>query len=118
MTSTLVPACRRVGGARSRNRIAEKIMLKSILAGKLHPLSFIRFCPILFLAMRAGAGDLDHRQFRRKAGGTRRGVEALRHWRGWHLADRPAALANQKCDHRGGVVVVRAGEKCIAALDA
>ena len=70
------------------------------------------------LAVRAGAGDLDHRQFRRKAGGARRGVEALRDRGGRNLADRAAMFADQERHHRRGVMVMRAGEIGVAAFDA
>src|ERR1700740_767883 len=73
---------------------------------------------VALLAVRANAGDFDHRQFRRKAGGPRRSVEALRHRSCRNFADRTAGVADQKRHHGGGVMVVGAGEIGIAALDA
>src|SRR5437868_11315066 len=73
---------------------------------------------LLLLAMRAGAGDLDDRQFWRKAGGARGLVEALRKTGSGNFADRTTALADQKGNHRRCIVVMRAGEKRVAAFDA
>ena len=70
------------------------------------------------LAVRAGAGDFDHRQFGRKAGGARGVVQALRHRRRRNFADRTTALADQKSNHRRRIVVMRAGEIRVAAFDA
>src|SRR5688500_19471322 len=63
------------------------------------------------LAMRAGAGDLDDRELRDETRGARRRSQALRDGRGRNLADRAAMVADQERDHRGLVMVVRAGEE-------
>src|ERR1700730_17044264 len=76
------------------------------------------FQALLFQTMRAGPGDLDHGQFRRKARGARGGAEALRHRRCWNFADRTAGFADQKNHHRGSVMLMRAGEIRVAAFDA
>src|SRR5258705_3927744 len=73
---------------------------------------------LLFLAVHAGAGDFHHGQFRRKARGARRGVDTLRRRHRWNFANRTAALADQECHHRRRVMVMRAGEDGVAALDA
>src|SRR6185503_1791927 len=70
------------------------------------------------LAMRAGAGDLDHRELWRKARGARRRTERLRHGRRRNFPDRAAAIADEKSHRRRRVMVVRAGEPGVAAFDA
>src|SRR5260370_37902527 len=72
---------------------------------------------LLFLAVHAGAGNFQHRQFGRKARGARGGVDDLRRRQRWNLADRTAALADQKRHHRRRVMVTRAREIGVAALD-
>src|SRR5581483_7610971 len=54
------------------------------------------------LAVRAGAGDFDDREFWRKARGARRGREALCHGSGRNFTNRAAALADQEGHQRGG----------------
>src|SRR5262249_61549355 len=61
------------------------------------------------LAVRAGAGDLDHRQGRREAGAAGGGGERLSDVGGRGLAHRPAALADQERDQRIGAVVAPTG---------
>ncbi|CCE08624.1 hypothetical protein BRAS3843_2770106 [Bradyrhizobium sp. STM 3843] len=67
--------------------------------------------------MCAGAGDLDHRELRGEAGGRGGGFEAFRDRGRWNFADRAAALADQERDQRGRIVILRAGEIGVAALD-
>ena len=68
--------------------------------------------------MRTGAGNLDDGEFWRKARGARRGIEALRNRGCRNFADRAAMIADQERHHRGRLMVVRAGEKGVAAFDA
>src|SRR4051812_33917759 len=70
------------------------------------------------LTMRAGAGNLDDGELWQKAGGARRSIEALRDGASGNFADRAATIADQERHHRGGVMVVRTGEKGVAAFDA
>src|SRR4051812_46809723 len=69
------------------------------------------------LAVCAGAGDLDHREFWRKAGSAGGGFQAVGDRRRRNLADGPAALADQERHQSGAVVVVSTGEIGVAALD-
>src|SRR4051812_7770257 len=55
---------------------------------------------ILFLTMRAGAGDFDDGEFWRKARSTRRSIEARRDRGCGNFADRAAMVADQERHHR------------------
>src|SRR5215831_6415069 len=70
------------------------------------------------LAVRADAGELDHRRFRRKAGGARRGGQRRGDVARRRLPDGAAALADEKHHQRAGGVIVHAGDKGVAAFDA
>src|SRR5215510_10696350 len=70
------------------------------------------------LAVRADAGELDHRRFRRKAGGARRGGQRGGDVARRRLPDGAAALADEKHHQRAGGVIVHAGDKGVAAFDA
>src|ERR1700722_16649376 len=72
----------------------------------------------LILTMRANAGDFDNRHSRRKAGRTRRDIEALRDGRRRHFTDQAATLTYQECHHRGLVMIMGAGQKRVTAFDA
>ena len=68
-------------------------------------------------AMRANAGDFDHRAFRCKTRRTAGGFERLRGSAAGRLADGSAMLADEE-DHRVAAgVIVHAGDEGIAALD-
>src|SRR5262249_58921601 len=68
-------------------------------------------------AVRAGAGDLDHRQGGREAGAAGGSGEQLGDRGGGGLAHRPATLADQERDHRIRAMVAAAGDERIPALD-
>src|SRR5215468_9887821 len=70
------------------------------------------------LAVRADADELDHRRFRREAGGARRGGQRRGDVGRRRLPDGAAALADEKHHQRAGGVIVDAGDERIAALDA
>src|SRR5215831_7819796 len=70
------------------------------------------------LAVRADAGELNHRRLGRKAGGARGGGQRRRDVARGRLPHGTAALADQKHHERAGGVIVHAGDECVAALDA
>src|SRR5262245_32376976 len=69
-------------------------------------------------AVRADAGEFDHRRLGSEAGGACRRRERGGHLGRGRLADRPAALADQKDHQRADGVIVHAGHEGVAALDA
>jgi len=70
------------------------------------------------LAMRADAGDLDHRRFRREAGGARSGLDGVGDRGRGRLADGAALLADQEHHRIAAVVILYAGDEGVAAFDA
>ena len=74
--------------------------------------------PSSFPAMRANAGDLDQRAFRRKTRRARGCFERLRDGAARRLADGAASLADQKHDEIVAAVIVHAGDERVAAFDA
>src|ERR1700685_704947 len=68
--------------------------------------------------MRADAGDFDQRAFRRKPRRARRRLERFGGGAARRLADRAATLADEKDDEIITGMIVHAGDKGIAALDA
>src|SRR5262245_32292657 len=66
-------------------------------------------------AIRADAGDLDHRRFRRKARGTGGALERFRNLLRGRLAYFAAALADQEYHEIVGAVTVRTSDEGIAA---
>src|SRR6266404_2110667 len=72
---------------------------------------------LLFLTVGAGACDLDDGEFWRESGRARRRVEALRHGGRGNFANGTAMIADQERHHRGFVMIMRAGEEGVAALD-
>src|SRR5664279_2842780 len=70
------------------------------------------------LAMRADAGDLDHRRFRREAGGARGGSDGVGHRGTGGLAHGAAFLADQEHHRIAAFVILHAGDEGIAAFDA
>jgi hypothetical protein len=73
---------------------------------------------IRFAAVRANAGDLDHRRLRREARCACGGAQLLGHRGGRRLADHAAALADQEHHEVAAGVIVDAGDEGVAALDA
>jgi len=70
-----------------------------------------------FAAMRADAGDFDHRTFGGETDGAGRGFEGFRNRAARRLADRTAALAEKEHDDVVIGVIVHAGHEGVAALD-
>jgi hypothetical protein len=73
--------------------------------------------PSLLAAMRANAGDLDHRAFRRKARGAAGAFQRLRDRAAGRFADGAAALADQEHDRIAVGVMAHASDKGVAAFD-
>ena len=69
-------------------------------------------------AVRADAGDFDDRTLWRKSRRARRGLERFSGGAAWRLADRAAALADQKDDEIVAAVVVDASHEPVASLNA
>src|SRR5665213_2495392 len=69
-------------------------------------------------AVRADAGDFDHRRLRRKAGGARGGLDGVGDRGRGRLAHRAAFFADQKHHRIVAVVILHAGDERVAAFDA
>ena len=69
-------------------------------------------------AMRANAGDFDHRAFRRKTSRAAGGFERFSGGAAGRFADRAAMLADEEDHGVAAGVIVHAGDEGIAAFDA
>src|SRR5665647_2667048 len=69
------------------------------------------------LAMRADAGNFDHRRLGREARRARRRLDRVRHGGRGRLADRAAFLADQEHHRVAAIVIVHAGDEGVAAFD-
>src|SRR3974390_1043760 len=69
------------------------------------------------LAMCAGAKTFDHWRLRREPGGARGARDRLGNHPACRLADRAAALTDQKHDRIAVRVMMHAGDESVAALD-
>src|SRR6185437_2432512 len=70
------------------------------------------------LAMRADAGNFDHRRLRRKSGGARGGLDGVGDRGAGRLAHGAAFFADQEHHRIAGFVILHAGDECVAAFDA
>src|SRR5664279_6417859 len=70
------------------------------------------------LAMRADAGNLDHRRLGREARRARRSLDGVGDRGRGGLADRAAFLTDQEHHRIAAVVIVHAGDESVAAFDA
>ena len=68
--------------------------------------------------MLAHTRDLHDREFRRKTGSLDHIGQGFGQRQRRNFPDRAAFVANQKRNHRGGVMVMRTGKKGVSALDA
>lgn len=69
-------------------------------------------------AMRADAGDFDHRRLRYKAHGARSVFDRIGHRGRGRLTDGAAFFADQEYDRIAALVIMHAGDEGVAALDA